>query len=92
MFCFYFFQADEELLQFYSILPLTETEALVSCKTEAFASSVVQYSNLDEEHHSIRLHHSGQYSIVAVPGNGIVATLYEAGKPDLARQEVRALK
>ena len=72
------FQAEDELLLFYSILPLTETEALVSCKTQACTSSVVQYSNIMPQRYSINLKDEGQYSIIAVPGNGIVATLYQA--------------
>lgn len=72
-------KAEVELLQFYSILPLTETEALVSCLTDAHKSSVVQYGYIDIKN-SIQLKESGQYSIIAVPGNGIVATFYKAGK------------
>ncbi|XP_070190199.1 tripartite motif-containing protein 2-like [Littorina saxatilis] len=71
-------KAEVELLLFYSILPLTETEALVSCKTEACTSSVVQYSNVMPQRYSVNLKDEGQYSIIAVPGNGIVATLYQA--------------
>ena len=71
-------QAQDELLLFYSILPLTETEALVSCKTRACATAVVQYSNIIKQHYSVNLKDEGQYSIIAVPGKGIVATLYQA--------------
>ena len=71
-------QAQDELFLFYSILPLTETEALVSCKTRACGTEVVQYSNIIKQHYSVNLKDEGQYSIIAVPGKGIVATLYQA--------------
>ena len=70
-------QAEQELFLFYSILPLTETEALVACKTQACATSIVQYSNISSERHSVQLKDEGQYSIIAVPGSGIVATFYQ---------------
>ena len=71
------FQAEAELLIFYSLLPLTENEVLLSCKTEALTSSVVQYSKTSKNI-GVKLKDDGQYCIISVPGNGIVATLYQA--------------
>ncbi|XP_076444476.1 uncharacterized protein LOC143282684 [Babylonia areolata] len=77
-------KAEAELLLFYSILPLTDTEALVSCKPAGSAVAVVQYSNLlrvtpERQRCSIPLAERGDNCcITAVPGNGIVATLYSS--------------
>nr|KAG5693483.1 hypothetical protein BaRGS_006473 [Batillaria attramentaria] len=71
-------KAEQELLSFYSILPLTQTEALVACQTEACKSAVVGYDNLRDKYSSVVLEREGQYCLVAVPGNGIVASHYQA--------------
>lgn len=73
-------KAEEELLMFYSILPLTDTLALVACQTEACKSVVVGYDNLrgGKPYSSVILEEEGQYCLVDVPGNGVVATHYQS--------------
>ncbi|KAL8593760.1 hypothetical protein ACOMHN_032366 [Nucella lapillus] len=77
------FKAETELLLFYSILPLTQTEALVSCMPRSGVTDLVQYSNmrvecLGKERCNVTVAEGGEYCFTAAPGLGIVATLFDA--------------